>query len=51
MLIFLLDDVGLLLFCFNSTAAVMVRSDITLTDTLPDTPLLEMAEVKSDQVA
>lgn len=51
MLIFLLDDVGLLLFCLSSTAAVTVRSDITFTDTFPETPLLDTAVVKSDQVA
>ena len=50
-LIFLVDEVGLLLFCVNSTAAVTVRSDITLTATLPETPFEDKADVKSAQVA
>jgi hypothetical protein len=51
MAIFLLDVVGLLLFCLNSTGDVTVRSDITFTETEPETPLFATAEAKSPQVA
>jgi hypothetical protein len=51
MVIFLLDVVGLLLFCLNSTGDVTVRSDITFTETEPETPLFATAEAKSPQVA